>query len=69
MLSFLNALILDQIFDVDADSSSYSRRLDEANQDVELTHHHIVDAVIITVAAWLTMVVVSIYLVSVVVIK
>ena len=63
---FLTGLILDQIFDVDADSSSI-RRLEEASQDTELTHHHIVDAAIVTIAAWLTMVVVSIiYLVSVV---
>lgn len=64
-MDFLNGLILDQIFAVDADSSSI-RRLEEASQDIELTHHHIVDAAIITIAAWLTMVVVSIYLVSVV---
>ncbi len=67
-MDFLNGLILDQIFAVDADSSSI-RRLEEASQDIELTHHHIVDAVIVTIAAWLTMVVVSIYLVSVVVIN
>jgi hypothetical protein len=64
-MDFLNGLILDQIFAEHADSSSI-RRLEEASQDTELTHHHIVDAVIITIAAWLTMVVVSIYLVSVV---
>ncbi len=67
-MDFLNGLILDQIFAVDTDSSSI-RRLEEASQDIELTHHHIVDAVIVTIAAWLTMVVVSIYLVSVVVIN
>lgn len=65
-MDFLNGLILDQIFAEHADSSSISRRLEEASQDTELTHHHIVDAVIITIAAWLTMVVVSLYLVSVV---
>jgi hypothetical protein len=65
-MDFLNGLILDQIFAEHTDSSSISRRLEEASQDTELTHHHIVDAVIITIAAWLTMVVVSIYLVSVV---
>ena len=64
-MDFLNGLILDQIFAEHADSSSI-RRLEEASQDTELTHHHIVDAVIITIAAWLTMVVVSIYLLSVV---
>ena len=67
-MDFLNGLILDQIFAEHADSSSISRRLEEASQDTdtELTHNHIVDAVIITIAAWLTMVVVSLYLVSVV---
>lgn len=67
-MNFLTGLILDQIFDVDVDADSSSiRRLEEADQDKELTHHHIIDAAIVTIAAWLTMVVVSIiYLVSVV---
>lgn len=59
-MNFLTGLILDQIFDVDADSSSI-RRLEEADQEKELTHHQIVDAAIVTIAAWLTLVVVSIY--------
>ena len=62
-MNFLNGLILDQIFDVDADSSSTFRRLEEASDDKELAHRHIIDAAIVTIAAWLTMVVVSIYLV------
>ena len=56
-MNFLNGLIVDQIM-----NDSSSRRLAEEpvlDEEPELTHRHIVDATVITVAAWLSMVVVS----------